>query len=114
MKVQKIIYLVLAILFLATAVYRFIDYRINKNFFIYSAIPCNPAVHSCFLELCEDDVECEQVPYSKIEISAKVAPTCILENSCEELSCNDVQNCEIIYCTDESLEDYEDCTSLEF
>ena len=110
---QKYIYAALGALFLIVVCYRFIDYRVNENFLIFSYLDCEPSLESCFYWDCtaDEDPECDTSPYKKFLIPMHAAPTCVLENDCEEFECVADDGCLTILCSYEELDEGEACVS---
>lgn len=98
---------ILVLLFIVSA-YRFVQYRVHENYYLYGLAQCNPETESCFVAECFD-AECDEVPYKKYSALASNAPDCLLENSCENFTCEGMHECEIILCDDTNLEDGEIC-----
>lgn len=100
------------ILFSLLVIYRYYQNFILKNFIIDVNTSCNPNVESCFATECEEGAECTIDPYKKVSILSKSAPKCLEEHSCQEFTCTNLNNCQITYCSDETLSDGEICVPL--
>lgn len=103
----------LAVVFLivfCVSFFRYYEYVVNKDFYVYATTTCDPTLRECFVYECLEE-DCEEVPYAKVDILASEAPQCLLENSCEVFSCNGRTSCEITYCSEEHLEEGEICYS---
>lgn len=85
----------------------------ERNFIVESTTVCDPAVESCFM-WCEVGV-CEEDYYKKITKRAYNISMCneALEE-CEPLVCEpDEEDCEITYCSGDTVQDQEVCTNPE-
>ncbi len=90
---------------------------VQQDFIVYDVIPCNPLEGSCFVYLCEEgDEDCDDTPYAKIEKHASDIAVCVPTSNepCPALTCgpNDSM-CEITMCSEENLEEGEECTVTE-
>lgn len=110
---KKSKYLIFGFIFIF-AVVAYWDYRIffiERDFVVNSTTECNPQTESCFV-LC-DGGECETNYYAKITKRAYNIPICneAVEN-CNPLICEqDEVGCEIVYCSESSVQDNEMCTN---
>ena len=93
---------------------KYYTFFIQQDFLVYDQIPCNPALESCFIAACEEEV-CENAPYKKIEKSAQNIPFCDPSaEACPRPTCSqDEPNCTITVCSEESIEEGETCTQTE-
>jgi hypothetical protein len=97
---------------LLTILFRFEQYEVEREYTVYSTVPCDQTIHSCFVWDCDpSDSECDQTPYSKIEIAANRAPECIAEATCEDFLCNETDGCFSSQCSVDTLEEGEFCTA---
>ncbi len=96
----------LCLLFIVVAGQRFWDYKIKKDFQVYSVLECDPTFESCFIY--DDDVE---NPYKKIEIMYQFAPSCLEEHTCKDFNCDGLGlgMCAVISCDEQILEVGEAC-----
>ena len=99
---------ILMILVFAYTAYKFL---LKKDYLLYAQVSCNPVTESCFVYECDPEVEeCEEdTSYFKVIYKkAYLAPTCDNEDTeCPELSCEiGEENCDVVYCSEEDLEDY--------
>lgn len=100
----------ITILLLIVIIYRFEQYQVEKNFYIYGTVACDTEFESCFgYECAAEDAECEISAYKKVELHASNAPKCLFENDCSSFSCTNLENCSETYCSEETLEDGEVC-----
>jgi hypothetical protein len=104
-------------IFLATAVvlivgYRFDRYYVAQDYLVDVFTQCDTTSHSCF-EADETiaDPAFQGAPYEKIEILARDTPKCLEEHVCKDFSCDGIASCAVTYCSSESLEDGESCTT---
>jgi hypothetical protein len=118
----KIISLIVTIAILlalvTTVAVSYYKYILLQDFMIYAQVECNPESEECFIFQCspDDDAECsfneeEQFTYYKIIYKpAYDIPSCnTLNEECEELSCDTYESkCEVIYCSDETMSNYQD------
>ena len=110
MNVRYWIYGVLVLLLVVATLARFQDYVVEEDFLVYAHIPCQQGV-TCFVTLCDDEsVGCTQEAYSKAQILASRAPSCIYENDCGTYACTQDADCKIISCLGENLEEGEECS----
>ena len=93
--------------------YRYDQYVIAGNFILHADTACDPQKHSCFVLDCipGETPDCEIMPYQKVDIIANQAPTCLAEHLCTDFSCAESQDCSITYCSNETLEEGEVCTT---
>ena len=114
MKVQKLVYILIALCFFLVIASRFFEYQVTKDFLIYTTISCEPSSHNCFVWDCspEDDIECDTSPYAKIQIPMRNTSKCLLEHSCaeNEFVCREENECTLTYCLDDELVEGEVCT----
>jgi len=92
--------------------YRYDQYVLKRNFITYAAVPCSEEEGTCFVMDCspEEDEECDQTPYKKIELLSSEAPKCVEEHVCESFACPaDSTTCTETYCSDDTLEEGEVC-----
>ncbi len=90
--------------------YRFEQYKVEKDFLLFTTIECSEGDTGCFtLECSGDDLECDPTPYKKVVIQADGASSCLFEHDCVDFVCNETENCEIIICDDSSIEEGETC-----
>ncbi len=112
MRTTSIVYVIVGIVFLAIIFVRFKEYTIERDFNVFSYVPCDSVFENCFRTVCADDSpDCEIIDYKKIIISAKIAPQCVYEHDCSSFSCDALENCNVVYCDDATLEEGESCTS---
>lgn len=104
--------ILIILVLLAVIVYRYDQYVLKKNFLLNIATACDPSFESCFVVDCspEEDEECDQTPYKKIEIRASEAPMCLQEHSCDTFECEPGTSCVASYCSDDALEEGEICS----
>lgn len=91
---------------------RFYDYYILKYIILSVYAPCDITTQKCFIA--KDDAslyfDFQNQPYKKIEVLEYNAPICLQEHTCDFFTCNDIQNCTEVLCSDDTLEDGEMCT----
>jgi hypothetical protein len=104
--------ILIILVLLAVIVYRYDQYILKKNFLLNIAANCDPSIESCFVVNCspEEDEECDQTPYKKIEILASEAPMCLQEHSCDSFECESGTSCVAVYCSENTLEEWEVCS----
>jgi len=91
----------------------FYRYFIKKDFSLYVKETCDPSIEKCFVHVCEDgDTRCSSLPdsifyYKIIYQKESKAPVCT-DNDCPPIICeaND-SDCQIYYCSDENLIEFE-------
>lgn len=92
--------------------YRYNQFYSEKQFTLHIDSSCNPTSQSCFQITCTSgDIACDPSPYEKVDILDKNAPTCLEEHSCTNFSCNGISDCAITYCSTDTLEAGENCTT---
>ena len=107
-KSNKILFSILAVLFLVVASVGYFDYFVRGDYLVTKQIPCDPKTESCFASDCEtNDSTCDSsTTYKKISITSKEAGS----NYDDLLSCPlNSQSCTIITCQDDSVEVGEKC-----
>ena len=109
---SKFFYLIILTLVLVVSGQRFIQYRVLQNFTLHGVTNCDTTAESCFVSDCDTE-DCDTAPYKKLFVSAKDAPKCLYENNCENFACENLSDCEIIYCNDETLDEGEICSQEE-
>jgi len=122
---NRVFYLILILLILASVGVTFWRIVIQKDYQIVAEVSCDPAEEACYYyepeECAMDDYECLSVPpeeaydYKMISKNASTIYACEQTEEklgCdEELSCLDgEENCEYTYCDPENLEDWEVCS----
>lgn len=108
--------LIVFVLAIATIVgYRYDQYVVQRDYLVDAAAPCDAAQQTCFVADCssQEDAECDTTPYEKVELPGRLAPSCLLENSCEAFDCSTANDCSVTYCTPDGAEDGETCTQSE-
>lgn len=111
----KILLVTISLFFFFIVGYRFYGYMVQKDYVLYVNTACDPNTEACFDP--NTDASVDETPYKKVEITAKFAPACLGEHSCEEeFTCDSVSeqaNCSITYCSEDTLEDGEQCYTAE-
>jgi hypothetical protein len=102
---------VIIVLIIGAVWYRYQDYVVNENFILSVSTTCDTTTNNCFVADCsiDEDPECDQTPYSKIEILKRDAPSCLEEHVCENFSCTGINTCKETFCSDQNLEEGERC-----
>ena len=110
-KKSKYLLLVFAALAVAVVFFGYRTFFIERDFIVRNTIPCDPQTEVCFMS-CTDDV-CEEDYYKKIIKNAKNIPLCNpAVGECEPLVCEPrEEDCEIVSCSSESVEEGEICTN---
>jgi hypothetical protein len=112
MKHANYLLLIFAILILVTGLTRYKDYVIARNYVVYTNVPCDTELNNCFQFDCSNlDGDCDESPFTKIEIEASKAPRCLFENDCKTFFCTDESMCTKLECNDDTVEDGELCVS---
>ncbi len=99
-------------LIILTVSVRFYEYFIEKNIVLSAYTSCDPIREKCFIASKEDayyDFQTE--PYKKIEVTDRFAPICLEEHTCENFSCDNIESCNIMYCSEDTLEKGESCVN---
>lgn len=114
MKKSGYLLVILLIILISSAVYKYWVFVAQRNFIITSEISCDPSEESCFVWDCtpEEDPECDREPYKYISKNAKNIAVCdpYGEQECEELFCSPEEaECEITTCSEDELGDGEIC-----
>ena len=113
LKFLKLSFICLLVI-LITIGYRFYDYVVDKNLILSIYTPCNPSTEECFITDEENayfDFQLE--PYKKVEIVDKYAPICLEEHNCENFVCDNIESCNITYCSEDTLEEWESCVEID-
>lgn len=104
---------IILIIFLGVVTFRLEEYLIAKNYILFTHMPCNPSEGTCFSTICDpQDSTCSEEKYTKVQIFASDAPSCVVENNCDTNICNEV-TCTELSCTPATIEDYEKCSTME-
>lgn len=112
MTLRRVALLVLLLATLAAIGGRFYGYVVAKDFTAYFYGDCDAETSSCFVADCDPaDPLCDSTPYTKLAVPFTNTPSCLLEYACEDFSCQETTGCEETFCSDDSLEDGEICTS---
>lgn len=105
-------FLILFFLVFFVSGYRFYQYMIAENFPVHVNTSCDPSAESCFSVSCTPgDTTCDSSPYAKVIISDSDIPKCLEEHSCDRFSCGSIASCTESYCSSDTLEDGETCTT---
>ena len=120
-KGNKIFYIILALLLVASIGMTFYKIVILKDYQIVSQTSCNPAAEKCFVSECDPatDDTCSTISsvtyYRKINKNAETIYNC--ENTAEKLGCGDElsctsgeKNCAYTYCDPTKLLADEKCS----
>lgn len=112
MKKTSTFLVLLTVLVLIVVANRAYQYYVKQNFLLLVNAICDPATEDCFVMDCAvDELGCDTTPYKKVEILAALAPKCLEEHSCEQFSCNDLKPCSVTYCSADTTEEGEKCSS---
>jgi len=113
-KYQTVTFLVLfSALIIILVAYNFRRYYIAKDYSIYAFTACDPAQHSCFqADPDTADPTFQSGYYAKVEMEAVYAPACLDEHTCENFSCDNIASCKITYCSSDTIEPGETCSSI--
>ncbi len=102
---------IIFILFAFIIANRFHQYEVQKDFLLFTTLPCSTE-NNCFILSCDvnTDPSCgETSPYMKIAIPARKAPNCIYEHECTNFECTEADGCMITLCDPSTIEDGETC-----
>lgn len=90
--------------------YRYYHYVVKGDYVVLANVSCDPAVESCFVADCspDEDPECDDTPYKKVEVLSAEAPGCLKEHTCEVFECTS-ESCSVTECSEDALEDGEVC-----
>lgn len=114
---SKILIGLLVLIVIGVTIWKYDAYITRHDFIVYDHVECDPEVESCFAYICEEgDEECDSEPFKKIIKSAENITLCpnYIEGECAPLSCeSEEEGCEEILCSDESVEEGEECTVAE-
>lgn len=101
----------LILIFFVSAYWGYQVFVVQRDFIVNSTATCDPQIESCFVSC--DAGRCGTDYYTKITKRAYNIPICngILEK-CEPLVCEPGEiDCEITFCSSESVEEGERCTN---
>lgn len=114
---SKILIGLFILLVVGTGIWKYYVYFVQEDFTVHSVISCDVATESCFsVECAEDDEECDDTPYKKLESSARLIPECdpYIDDTCPEPVCEEGENeCTITVCSVETLEEGEICLPID-
>lgn len=93
--------------------HNFNRYFIQRNYSLSVFTSCDVEKFDCFVADPEvGDPTYQSGPYSKVEIVAKFAPACLDEHTCQNFTCDGFsEGCKITYCSEDSKEEGESCSS---
>lgn len=93
--------------------YRFDRYYIANDYTVDVFTTCDTSIHNCFIsDASVADPTYQAEPYEKVEINAGDAPYCLEEHTCTNFSCGTIASCTIAYCTADTTDSGESCSSL--
>jgi hypothetical protein len=102
--------IIIGLLFLLTALsvsFGIYKYVIKHDYFVYLNPPCDPAGElSCFVY--EEEGEVSE-PYLKLYRKAYEVQACHEGGGCDPYVCRDDEECALITCDDDSVEEGESC-----
>lgn len=114
---SKILAAVFVLALLAAVGWNYSTFFNERDYLVYTEVSCDPETESCFSWVCEEeDEECDDAPYKKITLTAAYAPLCDIytDEECPEPSCSPLDTaCEVIFCSEETLEEGEICAEPE-
>lgn len=114
---SKLLITLFIVAVLAVTAWKYYVYVIRHDFVVYDQIECDPSIESCFAYECEEnDEECDNAPFKKIERSAMSTTPCPnhKEGACETVACSESEkSCTEILCTEDALEEGETCVQSE-
>jgi hypothetical protein len=117
-KKGKIILISTFVIIFAVFGFKYKQFFLDKDFLFMAQVNCDPATEQCFRVIC--DGECDNSskfifndgsPYKYIELPARNVPQCLVETTCPDFECKESDDCSITYCSEETLEDGEECIS---
>lgn len=109
---SKILAIALIVFFVISISAKHYKFSTAEDFYISSELSCDIETESCFVWDCDpSDEECDQTPYKYIWKHASYVPECDpTQEECDELMCTDAEeDCEIIYCSEDTLGEEEFC-----
>lgn len=110
----KILTVVMILFVVVSVSAKFYKFSVIQDFYVSSELECDPETESCFIWDCDlSDEDCDQAPYKYIWKYATGVTNCDprLED-CDELQCNTNEDCEIIYCSEDTLGEEEFCQGI--
>jgi hypothetical protein len=111
----KILTFILILFFALSVSAKYYKFSVVQDFYISSELECDPKTKACFVWDCDiSDEDCDQSPYKYIWKYAADVPNCDpREDDCPELICKAAEEeCEIIYCYEDTLGEEEYCTEI--
>lgn len=111
----KVLFVLMLMLICISVIFSTYKYLIKRDYSLYAQVSCEPELENCFVQECdiESDEDCPEEGkyyYKIINKSAQNSPRCLYQNGtnkCEELTCEDGEECEIVTCSDEYISIYE-------
>jgi hypothetical protein len=100
MKISKTILYILILIILILLSYNFKKYVIEKDFLVYLQAPCTEDESKCF--------ELDGEKYIKVYQKAYYIESCA-SGECDPYQCLETEDCEIIFCSEETIEEDESC-----
>ena len=72
---------------------------------------CNTDEVVCFVSNCDptSDEHCDLTPYKKIRFSYANTPECVIQQTCPEINCQEIDGCKLVSCSENSTEEWERC-----
>lgn len=112
-KYGTIIFLViLGVFVLIVAGHNFERYHVASDYPLHVFTNCDSTKNSCFgADPDIGDPTFQSGTYEKVEMIASGAPHCLDEHTCTDFTCDGIADCQITYCSEETIEDGESCTT---
>jgi hypothetical protein len=111
-KRQRSIIILFSFLILASLIAVLCRVYLRGDYMLSSEVGCDPAEESCFVRVCEEECDPENLyEYYKIRtVSAAYAPTCNpLIEECPDIACSAIPTCVETLCTEENVTETESC-----
>lgn len=111
----KILTGVLIVFFLLSASAKYYKYFVAEDYYVSAEISCDTETEACFVWDCDpEDEDCDQTPYKYIWKHASNIPKCDPRiDACDELQCGTDEDCEVLFCSEETLGEEEFCYDSE-
>jgi len=93
---------------------KFYKFSVEQDFYVSAKLECNPETESCFVWDCDlADEDCDQSPYKYIwKYATEVANCDPRFGECGALQCTKGDDCEIVYCDENTLGEGEFCQGI--
>jgi hypothetical protein len=115
-KKGKLILIIAGICILCVVGFKYKQFFADRDFLFLTGVNCDPTTESCFRAICDGPCDTSSSimftdgsPYKYVELPRYNAPQCLEEATCPNFECKESDKCSLVYCSDETLSDGEEC-----